>query len=81
MLRWAEVLLFLAPFVVFLLWWRISLGGGPSRIALAATLVGLVVFGAVLAWFGIDRSMGRHSTYVPARVEDGRIVPGHAMPQ
>lgn len=77
MLRWAELALFLTPFAVFLLWRRLAAGGGPPPALLAAALAGLAVFGAGLAWFGIERSLAP-GRYVPARVEDGRIVPGHS---
>jgi hypothetical protein len=77
MLRWAELALFLAPFAAWLAWRRVAIGRGPSRAVLVATLGGLAAFGAGLVWFGLHRSLppGR---YVPARVEGGRIVPGHA---
>ena len=64
--------------------WPISAGAGslraagPSPAVLAATLLGLACFGAALAWFGVHRALSPDEPYMPARVVDGRIVPGHS---
>jgi uncharacterized membrane protein YfbV (UPF0208 family) len=80
-MRWAEALLFAAPFAAFLIWRRISAGEGPSPALLAATLAALLAFGGVVAWLGLGRQIGRNRTYVPAALVDGHIVAGHAAPR
>ena len=53
----------------------------PSRQVLAGIAAGLLVFGAALSWFGVHQRLPPDARYVPARIEDGRIVPGHAGPR
>jgi hypothetical protein len=80
MLRLIEVALFLTPFAAFLAWRLTSAGGGPSPTFVAVTAGCVIVLLVGLLWYGGAGSLGRGQTYVPARLEDGRIVPGHAAP-
>ena len=77
-----EVALFLAPFVIYaaFLWatregilhpdqWRPRVLGLLSLAAVALTFVGFVL----IAEFG---GAPAHSTYVPAHLENGKLVPG-----
>ncbi len=77
----AEILLFLAPFAAYALWRRLNPGVEPSpaEVCLALAGVGLAMAGAV--WYGLSVSMAPDMVYVPARIEDGRVVPGHAEPR
>lgn len=80
MIRVAELLLFLAPMAAYALW-RVTVArgqAGPSPRVLSAILLGLVVFGGGLAWFGVHERLPAGSRYVPAELRDGRVVPGHA---
>jgi hypothetical protein len=75
-LRLTEVLLFLAPFALAGIW----LVAGRRLAALAWPALALaVVLAAMLITFGLRRSMPPGATYVPARLEAGHIVPGHAQ--
>lgn len=78
-MRFAELAVFLAPLLAVLVWRRAVARGldGPPARHLGWMLAGLAVFGAGLGWFATRERLppGR---YVPAHVEDGRIVPGHA---
>ncbi len=78
-MRWAETLLLLAPAALFLIWHRAALRGepGPSRATLALGSVGLLLFGAGLAWFGVHEHLPQGLRYVPARLEHGAIIQGH----
>jgi hypothetical protein len=78
MLRTGEIVAFLFPFAVYLVWRRFSAGSGPSPAMLGGTLLALALFGAALAWFGVHHALSPNGPYVPARVVDGRIVPGHS---
>ena len=54
-------------------------GGGPSLPLLAATLRGAAGVRRRSGWFGVarrDRTAGER--YVPAKLVDGQVVPGHA---
>ncbi|HEY1933416.1 MAG TPA: DUF6111 family protein [Acetobacteraceae bacterium] len=80
MLRLAELLLFLAPFALFLLW-RVAAplrGPSPRLVALAAATLALVFL--ALLWYRTEDSMRPHADYVPPTYRNGRIVPGHAAP-
>lgn len=79
MLRLLEVLVFLAPLAAYVLW-RVTLarGEGPPPRVLLGILAGLLLFGAVLVWFGLrGERLAPGERYVPAELRDGRIVPGH----
>lgn len=79
MIRLAELALFLAPLGAYVLWRGTVARGqaGPSPRVLSALLTGLLVFGAVLAWFGVHDRLPPGARYVPAQLRDGVIVPGH----
>lgn len=79
-MRFVELALFLAPLAAYGAW-RASAGAGqpgPSRAALAGMLLGLLLLGGALAWFAGDSRDPPGSRYVPAAMQDGRLVPGHA---
>ena len=80
MLRLSELVLFLSPILVFVVW-RLTLarGGPPFALVFAAGCV-LVVFAAALIWFGIEHALPPDETYVPARLQGGQVLPGHAVP-
>ena len=75
MLRLAEFGLFLLPFAVYAVW---MLGNRRLRpLLLWSAAAGLVTLAGLIIWFGMARSLDKGERYVPAHVEDGRIVPGH----
>ena len=78
-MRWAELLLWLAPVALFLIWQRSALRGetGPSREMLVLCSAALLVFGAALVWFGVHDRLPAGSRYVPAHVEGRVLIPGH----
>ena len=74
-MRWAEVALFLVPFALFVAW-RVAARLARPEIVWAAVAI-VLVLGAGTVWLGLSHRLARRETYVPARVENGRIVPGH----
>ncbi len=74
MARLSEIALFLAPFVVFALWWQLGLRG---RRLVWTVLAGVAVLLAALTWLALSSGFPRSGGYVPARLQDGRVVPGH----
>jgi hypothetical protein len=81
MLRLVELVLFLTPFAVFIVWRVVDKGSAPSlRLVIAAGCVLLVLAGALI-WLSEDRALPPGSTYQPARLENGQIVAGHATPR
>ena len=81
MLRFAELALFVAPFVFFVAWRLLAGGGTPSRkLVLSLTCVVMALAGA-LYWFSRREAIAPGMKYVPAQLEDGHVVPGHAEPR
>jgi hypothetical protein len=80
-LRLTELLLFLTPFVAFLVWWLSASAGGPSWPLLIGTGCVLVLLVGVLVWLSRENALPPNAAYVPAELQDGRIVPGHAAPR
>lgn len=73
-----EALLFLLPIAGYAAWRRLHPGEEPPRIVLFLGL-GVLVAVAGAAWYGLDRSMGRGTGYVPATLDgSGNVVPGRA---
>jgi hypothetical protein len=79
-LRLLEVALFLVPFIAFGAWWWLAAGRGPSTMLVAAAAVAVIVLAVALVWFSGQDTLGPGKAYVPARVKNGEIVPGHAAP-
>jgi hypothetical protein len=78
MLRAAEIGLFLAPFGLYLLWRFLA-----PRVRPAVLWIGMVFvvgLAGVAIGYGLKERMDPHARYVPAHVEDGRIVPGRGVP-
>ncbi|MBV8398835.1 MAG: hypothetical protein JOZ58_18700 [Acetobacteraceae bacterium] len=78
MLRFAELALFLAPFAAYLVWYLTASRGGPSPGLLAISAGALVILAAALIWFAMQEKLGPGQVYVPAQLQGGRIIPGHA---
>ena len=81
MLRLAEVALLLAPLAAFVVWRLLGAAGGPSKLLVASVAVAICLLAAALIWLVGTEGLRRGATYVPATLQDGRIVPGHAAPQ
>ncbi len=77
-----ELLLFLTPFAAyaFLLWARnhgvFDLESWPLRTVAALTVTALLLMGASAIIAAQFSGAPPGSTYVPAHVENGRLVPG-----
>ncbi len=81
-----EFLIFLLPFMAFAAWAYIKRGDGTQPLFddapffwLSATgLVGVII--GFLSFSSLQRT-GTDVVYEPARFEDGRIIPGRALPR
>jgi 4-amino-4-deoxy-L-arabinose transferase-like glycosyltransferase len=77
MLRFAEFGLFLLPFAVYAAWRFLGVRASARVVwAAVAIFVSLVV---AVVWYGLNARLDRGETYVPAHLQDGRIVPGHGV--
>ena len=77
-----EIALFLAPFAVYALFlWATRAGvlhpqsWPPHRLAWL-TIAALVLMAASFVFVAEFAGAPPHSTYVPAHVEDGKLIPG-----
>jgi drug/metabolite transporter (DMT)-like permease len=74
------LLLFALPFGAFVLWRRRNPDGEPSRTLLLLAIIAVAASVGSAAWYGLTRREAP-GVYVPPRVEDGRIIPGHTEPR
>ena len=77
-MRWMELALFLSPFALYAAWRLAVARAQPALLWGVAALVACLAIGTV--WFGLVRRLSPGEQYVPAHLEDGRIVPGHGVP-
>jgi heme/copper-type cytochrome/quinol oxidase subunit 3 len=75
-----DLLLFLLPFALYGMYWRFS----PSPNGRTAThpwsyllISGLVLVAASFVLWGVTEGSGRQGNYIPAHLENGRVVPGN----
>jgi uncharacterized protein DUF6111 len=81
MLRLVELALFLMPFVVFVAWRFVAFEGGPSaRVIIAAACV-LAMLAVLLIWLSQEDALPPGASYEPARLQDGKVIAGHAAPR
>ncbi|WP_158923442.1 hypothetical protein [Acidisphaera sp. S103] len=75
--RLIEIILFLTPFVAFAAWrlWFPSPLPPPGLIYGLAVFVGLML--AALLWTSHLDAEDGHQAYVPAVMQNGRIIEGH----
>jgi len=77
MIRLLEVLLFMMPFAGYGLW--LWLGKRFTRELLWGTLGVMFMLVMAAAWLELSGAVPPGMRYVPPRLEDGRVVPGHAV--
>ncbi len=78
MTRLIEIMLFLTPFAGFAIW-RLVVPTERPPVWLVAGAAGFVLLMLTsLVWVRARDASDAVQTYVPARLQDGRIVPGHA---
>jgi hypothetical protein len=81
MLRLVEVALFLAPFVAFAVWRFMAIEGGPPVSLVVGVACVLAVLASALIWLSRENALPPGAGYEPPRLEDGKIVAGHAAPR
>jgi len=77
MLRLGELALFLSPFILFAIWHLSAARGYPTQATVTAAAFALLVMLGMLLWYTRETALPSGETYVPARLENGRVVPGH----
>lgn len=77
-----DLLLFLLPFALYAIYWRLARKGDPEQAArphpwAVLFISGLLLVAASFVWLGLTEGEKGNGVYVPPRSENGRIVPGH----
>ncbi len=79
-MRFAEIALLALPFVVFVAWRLLAPRSGPPRALVIAVIATVVVMAGVLFGFRYEEAEAPGIGYVPARLQDGRILPETVAP-
>jgi Family of unknown function (DUF6111) len=80
-MRFVEIVLFLAPFIVFAAWRMTSPLADLSPRLITASAALLVLLLVTLLWLHQEGAVPPGQVYVPATLQDGRVVPAHGAPQ
>lgn len=78
-----DLLLFLLPFALYAIYWRLARKGDPVQAArphpwAVLFICGLGLVAASFVWLGFtEGDRNKNGVYVPPHSENGRIVPGH----
>ena len=80
-----EIILFLLPFALYGIYWRLSGRNRPDAATRAHPwamlfIAGLLLVAANFVLWAITDGESAEGVYVPAHVEDGRVVPGRVDP-
>jgi hypothetical protein len=81
MLRLVELALFLAPFAAFAIWRFMAMERGPSIQLVAVTACVVILLIGAMIWLSQEAALPPGTTYAPAQLENGRVIPGHAAPR
>lgn len=76
--RLIEIIMFLTPFVGFAVWRLVAPSERPPVWLVAGGAGFVIVMLAALLWLRAMDASDSFSAYVPAQLQNGRIVPGHA---
>jgi hypothetical protein len=82
-----ETLLFLAPFALYFLYWRVTLARAGETSPSERNhpwnylfVAGLALVALSFVVLGLTEGSGQRGTYVPPHVENGQVVPGRVVP-
>jgi hypothetical protein len=65
------------PFVVFVAWRLLAPTSGPPRVLVIAVSVTVVAMAGLLLVLWYEEAEPPGTGYVPARLDNGRVVPSH----
>ncbi len=76
-----EFLLFLLPFALYWVYWRLigrsaAEGSAKAHPWVLLTATGLVLVALSFVWWSISEGASPDGVYVPAHMENGDVVPG-----
>ncbi|MGD0430998.1 MAG: DUF6111 family protein [Acetobacteraceae bacterium] len=79
-MRFAEIAMFVLPFGVFVAWRLLAPTMGPPRNLVIAVTGTVVAMAGLLLVLWYEEAAPPGTGYVPARLEDGRVVPSRVEP-
>jgi peptidoglycan/LPS O-acetylase OafA/YrhL len=79
-LRFAEIALFAAPFLVFAAWRLMAPSGDAPKSLVFGVIAAVVAMAGLLLILWYEDAAPPNSGYIPARIVDGRIIPGQVVP-
>ena len=80
-MRFAELGLFALPFVVFVAWRWLAPMAGPPRTLVVAVAATVVIMAGLLLGFWYEQAELPGTGYVPAQLQNGRVVPERSVPE
>jgi hypothetical protein len=78
--RFAEIALFAVPFVVFVVWRLLAPSAGPPKVLVVAVTATVVAMAGLLLGLWYEDAEPPGVGYVPAQLQDGRILPERVVP-
>jgi hypothetical protein len=78
--RFAEIALLALPFVVFAAWRLLAPASGPPRALIVAVTATVAIMAGLLFGFWYEEAESPGAGYVPAQLQDGRVVPQRVAP-
>ena len=79
-MRFAEIALLALPFIVFVAWRLLAPNAGPPKILVIAVTVTVVAMAVLLLVLWYEDAQPPGAGYVPARLENGRVIPERVEP-
>lgn len=76
-MRFVEIGLLATPLLVFILWRVLAPTGGPPKSLVFGLVAGILAMGVLLLALWYQDAEPPNAAYVPARLENGRVIPGH----
>ena len=79
-MRFAEIALLLLPFAVFVAWRVLAPAAGPPRVLVIGVTGAVAVIVVLLLVFWYEEAEPPGAGYVPAQLENGRVLPSRVAP-
>jgi NADPH:quinone reductase-like Zn-dependent oxidoreductase len=79
--RFAEVALLALPFVVFVAWRLMAPSVGPPRVLVIAVTGAVGAMAVLLFALWYEEAAPPGAAYVPAQLEDGKVLPSQVLPR
>ena len=76
-MRFVEIGHLALPLLVFVLWRVMASASEPPKILVLGLAAGMLAIGALLVALSYEDAEPPNGAYVPARLENGHVIPGH----